>query len=368
MMPKRSTASRASSAVRADSQLFADDSPTGTPKLSDFQPGQAGDCFVLLVSKTRSSTRDGKPYYRVVFRDPGRTATAMIWSDGALFADCEHGWEPGKFYKLRCRYTENQYGPQVDVDRIREATDDDTADGFDPAEFFTASRFDAEKMFSELVELVESHVSDPSVRQLVVEILTENSDAVRKHPAASRNHHAFRAGFLEHVLSVTRTAVYLADKYSDYYPDMQPPLNKSLVVAGVVLHFFGKQIELIDQPQGATYSPAGRLIGHLLLGRDMVRAKALEIEDFDAELLLRLEHIIVAHHNIPEFGSPIPPHTPEALLVYHSDEIDAKINMMAAALATPGGDAEFTSRDNPLRRSIFRGLPSTEEEHAEEAE
>lgn len=356
-MAKRSVASKESPAGDASTRLFADDSGSSAPRLCDFEPGQSGDCFVLLVSKTRGSTRDGKPYFRVVFRDPGRTATAMIWSDGALFADCEQAWEPGQFYKLRCRYSENQYGPQVDVDRIREATDDDAADGFDPSEYFTASRFDPEAMFGELLELVETHVADPSVRRLVAEILTENADAVRQHPAASRNHHAFRAGFLEHVLSVTRTTVYLADKYLDYYPDMDPPLNKSLVVAGGVLHDIGKLTELVDQPQGATYSPRGRLIGHLLLGRDLVREKAAEIGDFDAELLLRLEHVIVAHHNVPEFGSPIPPHTPEAMLVYHADEIDAKFNMMATALADPGGDAEFSGRDNPLRRSIFRGLP-----------
>jgi 3'-5' exoribonuclease len=358
-MPKRVTVPDDSAPVRR-AQLFAEDSASRPPRLCDLQPGQSADCFVLLVSKTRGSTRDGKPYYRVVFRDPGRTATAMIWSDGALFADCDQTWEPGKFYKLRCRYSENQYGPQVDIDRIREATDDDAADGFDPAEYFTSSRFDAEEMFTNLLELVETHVEDAGLRQLVVELLTENAEAVRSHPAASRNHHAFRAGFLEHVLSVTRTALYLAEKYREYYPDMQPPLSKSLVVAGAVLHDIGKLHELVDQPQGATYSPAGRLIGHLLIGRDMVRDKAAEIDGLDAELLLRLEHIIIAHHNVPEFGSPIPPHTPEAMLVYHADEIDAKFNMMVLALADPAGDAEFTSRDNPLRRSIFRGLRSDE--------
>jgi 3'-5' exoribonuclease len=360
-MAKRAAIPPSPPGVRSGSQLFVESESTDrSPRLCELQAGQAGDCFVLLVSKTRGSTRDGKPYYRVVFRDSGRTATAMIWSDGALFADCEQAWEPGRFYKLRCRYTENQYGPQVDIDRIREATKDDAADGFDPAEFVTASRFDPDVMFSELMEIVETQVEDPGLRQLVAEILTENSDAVRAHPAASRNHHAFRAGFLEHVLSVTRTAVYLADKYRDYYPDMQPLLSKSLVVAGAVLHDIGKLHELIDQPQGAVYSPPGRLIGHLLLGRDMVRAKAAEIPNLDPELLLRLEHIIVAHHNVPEFGSPIPPHTPEAMLVYHCDEIDAKFNMMVLALADPGGEMGFTSRDNPLRRSIFRGLPPTD--------
>jgi 3'-5' exoribonuclease len=88
-----------------------------------------------------------------------------------------------------------------------------------------------------------------------------------------------------------------------------------------------------------------------------VRDKAVQLGDIDPELLLRLEHIIVSHQNLPEWGSPIAPHTPEALLVHYADEIDAKFHMLAMALETgPVGDEEFTPRDNALRRPVFRGL------------
>ena len=94
-----------------------------------------------------------------------------------------------------------------------------------------------------------------------------------------------------------------------------------------------------------------------MLGRDLVRDKASELGDVDPETLLRLEHIIVAHQNLPEWGSPIAPHTPEALLVHYADDVDAKFHMMATLLETePIAGAEFTDRNNPLRRQIFRGL------------
>src|SRR5690606_29252006 len=118
----------------------------------------------------------------------------------------------------------------------------------------------------------------------------------------SRNHHAFAGGFLEHVLSVTRTAVYLAEKYDEYYPRLG--LSKDLVVAGAILHDIGKLLELDVQPEGATYTPSGRLVGHILLGRDLVRQKACQIEGFDPEVLLRLEHVIISHQGLPEWGSP----------------------------------------------------------------
>jgi 3'-5' exoribonuclease len=124
------------------------------------------------------------------------------------------------------------------------------------------------------------------------------------------------------------------------------------------LHDLGKSVELAHHPAGAEYTPAGRLIGHLVLGRDLVRAKAATIPEFDAETLLRLEHILLSHQGLPEWGSPTPPSTPEALLVHYADDLDAKFQMLAAALAGPVtmSEPEFTSRDNPLRRRIFRGL------------
>ncbi len=325
--------------------------------LGEMQPGQQADCFALLVAKDKAKTRDGKPYFRVSFRDPKRKATAMIWNDSPWFAKCESVWSVGEFYKLRCTFSESQYGPQIELDRVRSVEPNDRQQGFDPSGFFATTRFDTGEMFDELIGIANEHITDVPLRQLVTGLMQDNADDVKVIAAAARNHHAFSGGYLEHTLSVTRTAVFLAEKYIAYYPDMQPPLSKSLVVAGAILHDIGKLIELDFQPQGATYSPRGRLIGHILLGRDLVRERAQSIPDLDPETLLRLEHIIVSHQNLPEWGSPVAPHTPEALLVYFADDIDAKFHEMAMPLcADPAEGEQFTSRDNPLRRSIFRGL------------
>ncbi|MFQ5730886.1 MAG: 3'-5' exoribonuclease YhaM family protein [Planctomycetaceae bacterium] len=327
-------------------------------RLCEFASGESGDCFALLVGRESATTRDGKPYYRVQFRDATRTVTAMVWNDSAWFADCERNWKPGNFYKIRCRYSDTQYGPQIDVDRIRETTPEDAAEGFDPADFFESTRFDAAEMFDELVALAEANIDEAPLRELTVKLLTDNGEEIRRIPAATRNHHAFIGGYIEHVLSVTKTALFLAEKYRELYPDMQPPLSKPLVVAGAILHDVGKLKELTIAPQGAEYTAEGRLVGHILLGRDIVREAAREVPELDAETLLRLEHIIIAHQNLPEWGSPIAPHTPEALLVHYADDVDAKFQMVAGALTEPPSDeeAEFTGRHNALRRGIFRGL------------
>ncbi len=324
---------------------------------SELVPGEEEECFVLLASKESASTRDGKPYYRVKFCDKQRSATAMVWSDSTWFAACDETWKEGKFYFLRCTFTESKYGPQLDLDFVRTVIEEDKKNGFDASNFFATSRFDIETMFEEIVEIAQNNITEEPLQQLVLTLLNDRAEEIKKFPAASRNHHAFAGGFLEHTLSVTKTALMLAQKYVDYYTQMQPPLSVSLVVAGAILHDIGKLIELNYRPNNTTYSARGQLVGHILLGRDIVREQGATIENLSPETLLRLEHIIISHQNLPEWGSPIAPHTPEALLVHYADDIDAKFQMMAAALEVPSqNEAEFTGRDNPMRRSIFRGL------------
>jgi len=322
--------------------------------LSEMAADQEADLFAMMTSKEELKTRDGKPYYRVGFRDAQREVNFPIWGDSAWAVDCREQWVPGVFYKMRATLRESNYGPQLEIRKIRETTDADRDDGFDPAMLQASSRYDPVEMFDELVGIAEERIEDEPLRRLVAGILQAHRETLLTLPAATRNHHAYIAGYLEHVLSVTRTAVFLADKYADYYTDLQPPLNKDLVVAGAVLHDIGKLRELRQNPQGAEYTAEGDMIGHILQGRDMVREAATETE-LDVETLLRLEHIIVSHQRLPEWGSPKPPMTPEALIVHYADDLDAKYHMMYMILRDDVGGGPLTSRKNVLGQKVFRG-------------
>ncbi len=133
---------------------------------------------------------------------------------------------------MRASYRDTNFGPQLEIRKIRGVCDADAADGFSPAMCQPQTRFDREQMFAELVAIARERIDDPPLRDLTLDLLEANREALLTLPAATHNHHAFVGGWLEHVLSVTRTCVYLADKYDEYYPDMQPRLNKGLVVAG----------------------------------------------------------------------------------------------------------------------------------------
>ena len=342
----------------SQTSLFSDSTasamnPSATP-LADLTHGQEADFYALLASREELTTKDGKPYFRVAFRDAGREVNFPIWGDTPWAVDCRDQWKVGEFYKLRAQYRDTNYGPQLEIRKIRPVNDDDFADGFEPSMCMPRTRFDPQEMFDQMIALVNDNISDEQLSCFVLAILEKYREVLLSIPAAKYNHHAQVGGFLEHVLSVAKTCAYLAQKYDELYPDMQPPLHKGLVVAGGVLHDIGKIRELRQTPTGAEYTAAGTLIGHVLQGRDMIREMAVE-HPLDEEILLRLEHIIVAHQRLPEWGSPKPPMTPEALIVHHADDLDAKLQMFYTTLAEDSTEGPFTSNRNPTRERIYRG-------------
>jgi 3'-5' exoribonuclease len=324
-------------------------------RLSEMEPDEEGDLFVLMTAKEELHTREGKPYFRVGFRDAEREVSFPVWDNSPLAADCREQWTPGLFYKVRAVYRVSNYGPQLEIRRIRETTESDAADGFDPQMCLPRSRFEPQEMFAELAEIARTKIAAEPLRKTVESILTRHREELLRYPAARRHHHAFAAGLLEHMLSVTRTCAYLAEKYVAKYPDMKPPLDQGIVVAGAILHDIGKLQELEQLPTDTIYTAAGALVGHLLLGRDMVREAAAKA-GLDADSLLRLEHAIIAHQRLAEWGSPKPPMTPEAMIIHYADDLDAKFDMIYSALRDDKTPGPLTSDKNLLRHRIYRGM------------
>src|SRR5262249_25789703 len=146
-------------------------------RLSDLASGQQADFFALLAERSRGATRDGKPFYTCRFRDQRRSATFMVWRDGPWFEACEKDWREGQFYKLRATYGEpERYGPQIELVNLRPATDEDRAEGFDPAALVERSRRDPEEMFAELHGLADAHVGDGPLRRLVTTLLDKYAE------------------------------------------------------------------------------------------------------------------------------------------------------------------------------------------------
>ncbi|MEO1497232.1 MAG: HD domain-containing protein [Planctomycetota bacterium] len=331
--------------------------------MSDLANGEEGDFFALLADRQELLTKEGKPYWRVTFRDAGRDVTFPVWSDAPLADACRSEWQVGDFYKLRALYRETTYGPQLEIRRIRAVEEADTDDGFSPQMCQPNSRFDTAEMLQDLETMAKESIEDGPLQKLVLGLLETHREELLVWPAATRNHHAFAGGYLEHVRNVATNARMLAERYVGLYPDLSPPLDLGLVVAGAIVHDIGKFRELRVTPLGGEYTESGSLIGHILQGRDMIReaaaTQAADGDPIDDETLLRLEHIIVSHQRLPEWGSPKPPMTPEALIVHFSDDCDAKFQMMRQILAEDASGAPMTGRRNVLGHAIYRGAGGT---------
>jgi 3'-5' exoribonuclease len=280
----------------------------------------------------------------------------MVWADGPWYEMCERDWKDGQFYKVRGVYEEHEkYGPQIDIHNIRPVTDADRNDGFDPADFVVHSRFDRPAMFAELKDLAEKQIADVPLRRLVTTLLERHADAFQRVPATQNKFYAYAGGLLEHTLSVTRNCLWLVDRYAMHFTDLRPPLNRDLVVAGAILHDIGRVLEFGDGTLAVQPTVPGRLFGHLFLGRDLIRDTARELGDVDPELVQLLEHLLIAHLNLPEWGSPRLPLIPECLILHHADDLDAKLEMYVRCLTRDQAVGPFTDFDPALKRQLYKG-------------
>lgn len=328
--------------------------------LSELTDGQEAVCFALLVNKTRGVTKRNERFVKCYFRDRMKTLEAPIWAGTRFVHECEK-WNDGMPYRLVVRAEQKgNFGLQLDLLEVRPAEEGlDAADGFQLANLVESSRYGVQALEERVHTLIDRYVTDSALNRLVKLVLEQNRELFLKMPAASSMHHGYTNGLLEHVWSMTRVAAFVAEHYARYYEDLNPPLNVSMVIAAAVLHDIGKIRELSYSPVEAKYTKVGSLVGHVLLGRDMVRDAARQIDGFPDETLLLLEHAILAHHGKREFGAPILPQTIEALIVSFIDEMDAKLNAVARErIRSSSSDGDFTDKVYALdNRKFYKGVP-----------
>ncbi len=315
--------------------------------ISDIREGlRIAQCF-LVKQKTKRSTRTGDPYLEILLADRTGTLPARAWSEATERYASE--FEEGEFVFVQGRAETYRNSLQLIVESIRrlEAYERDSGKlpGFDPALLVPASSHDIDEMWKAVQGLVASIEPEP-LRRLTGSILEENEGAFKEYPAAIEYHHAYVGGLLEHTLEVARGVKRFAEDF--------PEIDLGLAVAGAILHDIGK-IREFDNPIAPHHTFSGQLIGHLLLGRDMVREAARKVDWPDEKLPELLEHIIVSHHGELEFGSAILPKTPEAICVYHFDNLSAKLNMIRLHIERDSETGDFTDWHRLLGRKFFKG-------------
>jgi 3'-5' exoribonuclease len=311
--------------------------------------GDSVDESYLVADKQLRANRQGNLYLQLELRDKTGSVGARLWNASEELA---RSFEPGDYLRVRGKTQIFQGSLQVILTHI---------DVLDPhrveaEDFLPQSSQNATKLMARLREVLLT-MNNPHLRALI-ECFLIDDDFVRKFtsaPAGIKNHHAYQGGLLEHVVALLN----IADRILDLYPE----IDRDLLVTGIFLHDIGKVDEL-SYDRAFAYTDEGQLVGHLVMGVEMLRDKVertakLTGESFPPELLLRLKHMIVSHHGAYEFGSPKLPMTLEAVALHYLDNLDAKIHAFSREIRDdPSRDSNWTPFQQSLGRRLYKGTPN----------
>lgn len=291
--------------------------------IKDLREGDRLQDIYLCKSVQAATGKTGKEYFNVVLQDKTGTIDAKIWEPGDS-GICD--FDKLDYIQVSGDVTSYNGNLQVTIRRVRIASEGE----YDPADYLPMSRFKTDEMYQALIGFVDK-IKEPHLNALVKSIFVEDEEFIRSFKfssAAKSVHHNFVGGLLEHTYHVTRMCDYLAKTYTY--------LNGDLLLTAAMCHDIAKVRELSAYPEN-DYTDDGQLLGHIVMGYQMVSEYAAKIDGFPPKLLSELLHCILAHHGELEFGSPKKPALAEAIALSFADNTDAKLETMREALENGAG-------------------------------
>ncbi|MBR3068984.1 MAG: HD domain-containing protein [Lachnospiraceae bacterium] len=309
--------------------------------ISELRDGSRIQDVYLVKHKQSAVTKNGRNYENVILQDKTGQLDAKIWDPNS---DAIHEFDVLDYVYVAGSVSMFNGALQASLKQVRKA---------DPGEYIAADYLPMTKknrkvMFNELLKLIGT-VENPYLSALLKSFFVEDRDfiiAFAGHSAAKTVHHSFVGGLLEHTLSVT--------KLCDYFASTYPAINRDLLLTAAMLHDIGKVSELSDFPVNE-YTDDGQLLGHIMIGAEMVHDHVTRIPDFPKKLETEVKHCILAHHGEYEYGSPKKPAIIEALALNLADNTDAKLETMTEVLESASPEMEWLGFnrffDSNLRRT-----------------
>lgn len=314
--------------------------------INQFGEHENVDDVFLVSEKQLRTNRNGNLYLQMRLADRTGSVTAMLWNaNDRLYGSFNNG------DYLRVQATTQFYNGsmQMIVNRVETA---DVAKIVE-SDFVTLSAVDLDKLAARLAAMLRG-VRNYHLRNLAECFLMDDAFMRRftAAPAGVKNHHAYRGGLLEHVISLMEVAAAVAPHYEDVDPD--------LLLMGAFLHDIGKLGELTYE-RDLGYSDEGQLIGHIVMGVSLLDDKIRETEKltgetYPADLALRIKHMIVSHHGEYAFGSPKLPMTPEAIALHFLDNLDSKLHTVKQLIREDANtESNWTPYHSNLGRKFYKG-------------
>ena len=305
----------------------------------------------LVREKILATAKNGKPYLTLKLMDRTGEIEARVWDRVEEFTRL---FSRDDFIRVSGRASVYLGKMQLIVQDLQRVGDEDV----DLADFLPVSGRDLAEMEAELQQLLGS-LDDPWVEKLLRAFFDDPVffKRYRQAPAAKAMHHVYLGGLLEHSLAVAALATDIAARY--------PQANRNLLIAGALLHDVGKVTELSFE-RSFNYTDEGKLIGHIMIGAQMIEDRVRGIEGFPEITGILVKHLLLSHHGQYEFGSPKRPKTLEAVILNFIDDLDSKINGIQTHIdRQPDREGDWTSYHRLYDRYFYSPLdrePASQEE------
>ena len=314
--------------------------------ISKFKSGETIQGFYLCVEKYLRHTRSGELYLDLLLKDQTGQINAKVWDN---VKEYEKKFKSGDPVALKGQVDLFLDKLQLNIKRINKATIQNYARyGFDPSLIVPTAKEDPKKMWKEVIKVVRSF-KDPFLKKLCYNIYKNNKEKLLIYPATLSMNHNYRSGLLEHILSMSRSALTLARLYK---------LDRDLILTGILVHDIGKLRE-INYDYESILTKDGNLIGHLVISRDIVLEEANKIKKFPKGLLIKIEHIILSHQAKYNWNNSIKPAFKEALLVQSIKLMDGQLNVMDITFNEDRESGEFTNHFNYFKTHLYKGSDGT---------
>lgn len=308
--------------------------------ISGLAEGERIVSHFLVQSKQLLTTKSGKPYISMILQDRTGRVSAKVW-DGAL--DFYETFKVNDVIKVDATVELYNRELQLVVRRLRPSG----ADEFDLSDFLPQAEGDTDATFLELKAYVEK-VGNPHLKALLEKFFEDESlvKKLKEAPAARNIHHVYVGGLLEHSLSTVRLCEYLTTHY--------PCLDADLLLTMAILHDIGK-IEELEVTPSINYTEQGNLLGHIIIGIQLIDEKIAQIPGFPPKLRMLVEHMVLSHHGQSEWGSPRPPMFLEAEILHRADDLDVKVDIFTRALSEDHDpDSSWTAYQKALERILYK--------------
>ena len=268
----------------------------------------------LCKGKRTAETRNGKPYDSLILQDKTGTLDGKVWNPNSNgIAD----YDEKDFIDVYGEVISYNGTLQLNISQLRVASPEE----YVAADYMPTTENSVDGMYNELLNYA-AQVKNPHLQHVLQYYFVKNEAFINRfkgHSAAKSVHHGFAGGLLEHTLSVVKFCEYMASAY--------PILNKDLLYTAAMCHDIGKTKELSSFPDN-DYTDDGQLLGHIVMGVEMVGEAIRECPDFPKKLASELKHCIIAHHGELEYGSPKKPALAEAVALNFADCTDAKMQTL----------------------------------------